>query len=59
MDITVPTTAVVTVLMTLHVTNRLGTVTGDVNQDILIVAATKVNLKIHLHILSPINLISV
>lgn len=43
MDLTVSTTAVVTVLMVLPVINRQGTVKEDVTQDIQITNATKVN----------------
>lgn len=42
MDMTVSTTAVVTVLTHLHVTNILDTVTKDVIQDIKTKTATKV-----------------
>lgn len=45
MDITVSRTVVVTVLMTLRVTNRLVTVTVDVARDIQTVTVAKVNLK--------------
>lgn len=41
MDITVSTTVVVNVWMTLRVTNRLVTVTGDVTRDILMVTVAK------------------
>lgn len=42
MDMTVSTTAVVTVLTHLHVTNRLDIVTKDVIQDIKTKTAAKV-----------------
>ena len=42
MVITVSTTVVVTVGMTLHVINRMGTVTRDVNRDIPTHCATDV-----------------
>lgn len=43
MAITVSTTVVVSVWTTLHVTNRLVTVTGGVTRDILIMTVAKVN----------------
>lgn len=46
MDITVSTTALVTVGMILHVTNRLVNVTRDVNRDIPIVTVEKVDVYI-------------
>lgn len=46
MDITVPTAAVVTVLINLHVTSRLVTVTRDVTRDIITVTVAKVSLQI-------------
>lgn len=42
--ITVSTIAVVTVYITVHVTNRLDIVTGDVTRDIPTVTAVNVNL---------------
>ena len=45
-DTVVLTTVVVTVWGTLHVTNRLDTVTGDVTQDIPMPHVAKVNSKI-------------
>ena len=42
-DTAVSTTVVVTVWGTLHVTNRLDTVTGDVTQDIPMPHVAKVN----------------
>lgn len=47
MDITVPTAVVVTVLINLHVTNRLVTVTRDVTVDILTVTVAKVSLQMN------------
>lgn len=46
MDMTVPTTVVDTVWTTIHVTNRLDIVTGDVIRDIQTVIVAKVNLPI-------------
>ena len=43
MDTVVLTTVVVTVWGTLHVTNKLDTVTGDVNPDIPMPYVVKVN----------------
>lgn len=44
LDMTVPTTVVVTVWITLHVTNKLDIVIWDVIRDILMVIAAKVNI---------------
>ena len=45
MDSVVLTSVVVTAWMTLHVTNRMDTVTKDVNQDIPMPRVAKVNKK--------------
>lgn len=42
MDITVPTTVVIIVWITHHVTNAVVSVTGDVTRDILMMTAAKV-----------------
>lgn len=47
MDITVSKTVVVTVGMTLRVTNRRVNVTGDATRDILMVIAAKVSLQMN------------
>ena len=44
MDMTASTTVVVIVWITRHATDRLGTVTGDVNRGIQVPFATKVRL---------------
>ena len=44
MDMAASTTAVASVCITRHATNRLGTVTGDVNRVIQVPFATKVRL---------------
>lgn len=51
MDTTVLTHVVVTVLTTLHVTNRLVCVTGDVIRDIPTVTVAKVHLAINIQAL--------
>lgn len=51
MAITVPTNVVVAVWITLHVTNRLVTVIGDVTRDIPIVTVAKVHLAINIQTL--------
>lgn len=50
MDISVSTTVVVTVLITLHVTNRQDIVTGDVARDIPTLTAEKVIVLIYSYI---------
>lgn len=47
MDITVSTTAVVSVWTALHVTSKLVTVTRGVTQDILTVTVARVSLQIN------------
>lgn len=57
MDITVSTNVVVTVLTTLHVTNKLDIVTRDVTWDIQAITAAKVNTltKRYIYIHSVLN----
>lgn len=57
LDIIVLTTVVVTVLITLHATNRLVIVTEDVTRDTPKVTAAKVNLQIDVH--TPLRNVSV